>query len=325
MVPDILNDSFVGPWWCVQRSHPYSSEGQIAVDVATLRHMEFNGVLLCDDDLRQYLWGLTNDSDPSQYRSALIAQECRKNGMMFMFAFDPPKDELRNTDVDSFSFRSSFGPRLQVIANYFKQFSNFRGFLFDDWAEIGRQVDNYDEWDCWLRNQFKTERPYWIGYDDSYRIATRELLTGLFKKITQSYTVTGCYYSQTFDPSWIDDFAARFPWETYADHQLALFVSSWRYSDAPSQWSPDTIRPWIQRALRYPCFKTFIYFGWRLSSPNEDYGWSNALSQHPEWWGAIAQINSLVTSGRIFHTCTHVLSTRQTLLGRARYWFAPFL
>lgn len=300
-----LTDTFVGAWWNVQRSHPYSSPSQIIADIATLKAMNFNGLVIVDDDLRQYLWGVTNDNDPSQYRSALIAQECQKNDMMFLFIFS-----FAALDPDSSVFRNSFGPRLQVIANYFKQFSNFRGFEFDDWLALGGlKVGNYAEWDSWLRSQFNIGRPYWITYDDSW--VMRSQGWPLADRINQPYTTTGCYYSQTFDSNWIDDFATDYSWANYPNHNLGLLVSSWRYPDAPGQWSPDTIRPWIQKALQYPLFKTFIYFGWRLSGVNQDIEWSNTLAKHPEWWSEIATINALIgiqpppSTGtlRVFATC----------------------
>jgi hypothetical protein len=253
--------------------------------------MGFNGVLIIDDDILAY----TYDSDPSQYRSALIAQECLKNGMMFAFEARCPA-----VDPDDPSFRNSFGPHLQALANYFKQFSNFYGLQFDDWAAIGTglKVDNYVEWDSWLRSQFDIGRSYWITYDDSFYPGNREKWASLFGKITQPYTNTMCYYSQTFDPSWIDTFATGYPWANYPNHKLGLIVSSWRYSDAPSQWSPDTIRPWIEAALKYPLFKSFQYFGWRLSSPNQDTEWTNDLAAHPEWFSAITAINAEITGSQ---------------------------
>jgi hypothetical protein len=295
-----LTDAFVGPWWCCQRSHPYSSPSQIVADVVTLKNMNFNGVVIIDDDLRQYLWGITSDNDPSQYRSALIAQECQKNGMDFTFMIS-----YTSTDPDSPTFRNSFGPRLQVIANYFKQFSNFHGLQFDDWAAVGNaaKVHDYAEWDSWLRSQFNIGRLYWIAYDDSW--LERSIGWPLADKINQPYTITGCYYSQTFDPSWIDTFATGYPWTNYRNHKLGLIVSSFRYSDAPGQWSPDTIRPWIEAALKYPLFKSFEYFGWRLSSPNQDTEWANDLAAHPEWWSVIASINAeIILTGtlRVFTT-----------------------
>jgi len=301
-----LTDTFVGAWWNVQRSNPAtSSRSQIIADIATLKTMNFNGIVIVDDDLRQYLWGRTNDNDCSQYLSALIAQECQKNDMMFLFIFS-----FAALDPDSSAFRNSFGPRLQVIANYFKQFSNFRGFEFDDWLALGGlNVGSYAEWDSWLRSQFNIGRPYWITYDDSWYMVYRGW--PLADRINQPYTITGCYYGETFDPSWIDIFATNYPWTNYPNHNLGLIVSSWRYPDAPGQWSPDTIRPWIQKALRYPLFKTFIYFGWRLADINGYTEWSNTLAKHPEWWSAIAVINAEILESqppqigflRVFATC----------------------
>ena len=281
------SSGMITAWWWLGEGLSYSSASQIAADVQTLKTMKFTGVYAADFDVFDYRY----DSNPAAYDVAKVFRECELQNLgVFLCIWPSPSDNnptVVNADPDSAQFRNSFGPHLQALANYFKQFTCFYGLALDDWGAGGPapKVDNPVEFDQWMRQNFNIGRDYIIQYDDSW--TWRSMFPPQY--ITSSNTCLAYYYYDMWGTAWIDAFhaaaAVNFP-----SHTLGYIASAWSYDWPAPPWSPQLIDAQVDACLQYQEFREFQYYAWRRGSPEGP----NDIAMHPEWFTAIAAINQKI-------------------------------
>jgi hypothetical protein len=221
------------------------------------------------------------DSNPTSYTATEFMQLCQQDGVHFMAAFAAWYGSNWNNP--------QFANHLQVLANYFKGYSNFAGLYFDDWgygAGITREPTDAVGFDNFVRQNFNIGRDYFISYGFIDTINTGRLVGKRLVNLGGAMYLT----AQMGDPAgigWLQNFNAKYADPSaYPSYAIgaAFDCSGEGGSDLHNAWSAQADYAISQGMLAY------MWYCWRRIS--DSYG--AGMYARPDWWPAAAAANAKI-------------------------------